>query len=51
MDIIAPSLIGTVLSFLLLLTVLVFVHELGHFSVARYFGVKVDKLARRRQNY
>ena len=42
MDIIAPSLIGTVLSFLLLLTVLVFVHELGHFSVARYFGVKVD---------
>jgi len=29
------------LVFLLVLSVLVFVHELGHFSVARYFGVTV----------
>lgn len=31
---------GTV-TFLLVLSVLVFIHELGHFSVARWFGVKV----------
>lgn len=29
-------------AFLFVLTVIVFVHELGHFLVARYFGVKVD---------
>ncbi|MEI9929402.1 MAG: RIP metalloprotease RseP [Rhizomicrobium sp.] len=29
-------------SFLFLITVVVFFHELGHFSVARYFGVKVE---------
>ncbi len=28
--------------FLFVLTVVVFFHELGHFSVARWFGVKVD---------
>jgi regulator of sigma E protease len=28
--------------FLLVLTVLVFIHELGHFLVARYYGVKVE---------
>src|SRR6201995_948582 len=28
--------------FLLLITVVVFFHELGHFSVARHFGVKVE---------
>jgi regulator of sigma E protease len=31
----------TLLSFLFALTVLVFVHELGHYSVARWCGVKV----------
>src|ERR1700742_3975605 len=29
-------------AFLFLITVVVFFHELGHFSVARYFGVKVE---------
>lgn len=29
------------ITFLLVLSVLVFVHELGHFSVAKFFGVKV----------
>lgn len=32
----------SVLAFLVVLTVLVFVHELGHFLVARRFGVRVD---------
>jgi regulator of sigma E protease len=32
--------LGT-LTFLLVLSVLVFIHELGHFSVARFLGVKV----------
>ena len=31
----------TVLSFLLVLGVLIFVHELGHFLVARWYGVRV----------
>jgi regulator of sigma E protease len=30
------------LAFLLLITPVVFFHELGHFSVARWFGVKVE---------
>src|SRR4030095_10472711 len=29
-------------SFLLFITVLVFVHELGHFLVARWCGIRVD---------
>jgi len=29
-------------AFLFVITVVVFFHELGHFAVARYFGVKVD---------
>lgn len=33
------------LVFLLVLSVLVFVHELGHFSVARYFGVTVHQFS------
>lgn len=32
----------SVLAFLVVLTVLVFVHEMGHFLVARRFGVRVD---------
>jgi regulator of sigma E protease len=35
------SLTITILSFLLVLGVLVFVHELGHFLVARWYGVRV----------
>lgn len=31
-----------ILYFLLLITVLVFVHELGHFAAARFFGMRVD---------
>src|SRR6187431_2999980 len=31
----------TILSFLLVLGVLIFVHELGHFAVARWYGVRV----------
>ena len=34
--------ISTVGPFLLLLGLLIFIHELGHFLVARYFGVKVE---------
>lgn len=35
--------ITTIIIFLLVLGVIVFVHELGHFSTAKYFGVKVDE--------
>src|SRR6476469_8335312 len=35
------GLIGTVVPFLIVLTVVVFFHELGHFLVARWAGVKV----------
>jgi len=31
-----------VVPFIILLTILVFVHELGHYSVARFFGVTVE---------
>jgi regulator of sigma E protease len=34
-------LVQTILSFLLVLGVLIFVHELGHFLVARWYGVRV----------
>jgi len=42
MELASPGIIYTIIMFLLLLTVLVAVHEWGHFAVARYFGVKVD---------
>jgi regulator of sigma E protease len=32
----------TVVPFIVLLGVLIFVHELGHFSVAKFFGVRVE---------
>ncbi len=35
--------IGNVLIFLIILTVLVFVHELGHFLTARYFNIHVEE--------
>lgn len=33
----------TIISFLLILTVLVLIHELGHFLTAKFFGVKVEE--------
>lgn len=36
---------ATTIIFLLVLTVLVFVHELGHFLAARMFGIRVDEFA------
>ena len=35
---------GTI-TFLLVLSFLVFFHELGHFLAARFFGVKVEKFS------
>ena len=34
-----------IIPFLAVITVIVFFHELGHFSVARFFGVKVDSFS------
>lgn len=36
------SFVGYVIPFLLVLSVVVFVHELGHFWVARRFGVRIE---------
>ena len=33
----------TIVSFLLVLTILVIIHELGHFLTAKFFGVKVEE--------
>lgn len=38
----ATSMIESIIPFLVVLTVLVFFHELGHYLVARWNGVKVD---------
>lgn len=38
----SPGFLWTILSFILVIGPLVFVHEMGHFLVARWFGVKVD---------
>ncbi len=37
--------VNTALVFLIVITVLVFVHELGHYLAARLFGIKVDAFA------
>jgi regulator of sigma E protease len=37
-----PGLLWTLLSFVLVIAPLIFVHELGHYLVARAFGVKAD---------
>ena len=34
-----------VFSFVLVLSFLVFFHELGHYSVARFFGIAVDRFS------
>lgn len=36
------SMVGQILPFVMVITTLVFVHELGHYSVARYYGVRVE---------
>jgi regulator of sigma E protease len=36
------STLGYLIPFLIVLTVVVFFHELGHFLVARFFGVKIE---------
>jgi regulator of sigma E protease len=41
----ANVVLETVLPFLLLITVIVTIHELGHFLVARAFGVAVDRFS------
>lgn len=38
----SPGIFWTVLSFLLVIGPLIFVHELGHYFVGRWFGVKAD---------
>jgi regulator of sigma E protease len=38
----SPGFFWTVLSFLLLIGPLIFIHELGHYFVGRWFGVKAD---------
>lgn len=35
----------SIILFLVILAILVFVHELGHFLAAKYFGVRVDEFA------
>ena len=36
---------GTIISFIIVLGVLIFIHELGHFLIARLFGVGVEKFS------
>ncbi len=40
-----PGIYDVVVPFLLLLGVLIFIHELGHFAVAKWLGVKVEKFS------
>ncbi len=37
-----PHIVVTIVSFIVLLAIMVFVHELGHFIVAKYFKVRVE---------
>lgn len=39
------SILSSTLWFLLALTILVFVHELGHFLTAKYFGMRVERFS------
>lgn len=41
----SPSILTTLVSFLLVLGILVVIHELGHYLVGRLFGVKADAFA------
>ncbi|HTO08536.1 MAG TPA: RIP metalloprotease RseP [Myxococcota bacterium] len=40
-----PALVDHLVPFVLLLGVLIFIHELGHFAVAKWLGVKVEKFS------
>ncbi|HKC49348.1 MAG TPA: RIP metalloprotease RseP [Myxococcota bacterium] len=40
-----PAIFNTLVPFVLLLGVLIFIHELGHFAVAKWLGVKVEKFS------
>ncbi|MEX2208114.1 MAG: RIP metalloprotease RseP [Myxococcota bacterium] len=40
-----PGIFDVVIPFVLLLGVLIFIHELGHFAVAKWLGVKVEKFS------
>lgn len=42
MELAAPGLLTTLISFAVAITILVFVHEMGHYWVARRFGVRVE---------
>ncbi len=37
--------LNTIASFIIALGVLVFVHELGHFAVAKWAGIKVERFS------
>jgi regulator of sigma E protease len=37
--------LGYILAFITAIVVIVFIHELGHFLVARYFGVKIESFS------
>ena len=37
--------ISTIIIFLLVLTLLIAVHEMGHFLAAKLFGIRVDEFA------
>ncbi|HKL88371.1 MAG TPA: site-2 protease family protein, partial [Salinibacter sp.] len=39
------SILSSTLWVLLAITVLVFVHELGHFLTAKYFGMRVERFS------
>ncbi len=39
------SLIGTLAAFIAVLALVIVIHELGHFSVAKLFGVKIDRFS------
>lgn len=39
------SLIGTLAAFVAVLALVIVIHELGHFSVAKLFGVKIDRFS------
>ena len=41
----APNIFVTILAFVTLIGTLVVVHELGHYSVGRWFGVKAEKFS------
>ncbi len=40
-----PGVVDFLVPFILLLGVLIFIHELGHFAVAKWLGVKVEKFS------